>query len=151
MKKFLCYVAILLLILIIATPPLVRMFYEEEVIPEVKDEYYLLTCTKGNYSITQSYKNKEALSLKFERPLLDDNLSEYNDNNALEYVLDNELKGLVNANTIGDDENQRINYLLQFNAIVEEHLIKLNDYRFPLDDQISHYTAYGYTCEKIMQ
>lgn len=152
MKKFLCYLAIFLLILVILTPPLLRVFYKEkEEVEVVKDEYYLLTCTKDNYKISESYKNNNALSIKFERPLVDSNLDTYNDNYSLEYTLDSELKNIVNANTVGEGDNQSISYLLQYSNTNEDKLVKLESFRLPLENQITHYEAHGYTCEKIEQ
>lgn len=152
MKKVLCYLAIILLIIVILTPPLLRIFYKEkEEVEVVKDEYYLLTCIKENYKIMESYKNNNALSIKFERPLVDSNLDTYTDNYSLEYTLDSELKNIINANTVGEGDNQVINYLLQFNNTNDDKLSKLESFRLPLENQITHYEAYGYTCNKIEQ
>lgn len=152
MKKVLCYVAIFLLILVILTPPLLRVFYKgKEVVEVVNDEYAMLICTKDIYKITESYKNNNPLSIKFERPLVDSNLERYSDEFALEYTIDNELKNIVNANTEGEGDNQTISYLLQFNNVSEDNLDKLDSFRLPLENQITHYEAYGYICEKVEQ
>lgn len=152
MKKYLCYLAIFMLVVFILTPPLLRIFYKEkEVVEVVKDKYAMLNCTKNLYTINASYKNDDSLSIKFVRPLIDENLEIYSEDYALEFVLDNELKALVNANVEGEQENQMMSYLLQYKNIVEDKLIKLNDYRLPLENQITHYEAHGYTCEVVEQ
>ena len=153
MKKVLCYLAIVVLILLISVPPLIRVLYPKvEEKPIVIEKYSMLTCTKDSYTINESYKNDKALSIKFTRLLDDQNLEVSNDNNALEFVLDNELKKIVNANIVDEQaEIKMISYLLQYNNVTEESLVNLSDYRLPLENQLTHYQAHGYTCETIEQ
>ena len=68
MKKVLCYIALVLLTVLIITPPLVRVLYKEkdEAEGEIKDKFELLICNKGNFTISTSYKNNEPLNIKFE-------------------------------------------------------------------------------------
>lgn len=150
MKKFLCYVAIFLLILVIAIPPLTRIFYKEKQEEEVvRDIYTLVTCTKDSYIINESYKNDEALSIKFTRSLLDDKLNEYSDDYAIEFTLDNELKNLTTTNE--DNENEKISYLLEFRKVDSSKLEKLANYRLSLDEQIKYYEQDDYACKKMVQ
>lgn len=152
MKKILCYCAIFLLVLVIAIPPLTRIFYKEKEEVIIPDKYYMLTCTKASYTIYEAYRNDEALSIKFRRLLIDNNLDELSENNALEFNLDKEIKQLVNANTEDSTtEEKYINYLLEYRNIVDDKLVGLSNYRLPLDSQIAHYQSYGYTCQKIEQ
>ena len=153
MKKVLCYLAIVVLILLISVPPLIRVLYPKvEEKPIVIEKYSMLTCTKDSYTINESYKNDKALSIKFTRLLDDQNLEVSNDNNALEFVLDNELKKIVNANIVDEQaEIKMISYLLEYRNVTEESLTNLSNYRLPLQDQVNHYQAHGYTCEKIEQ
>jgi len=152
MKKVLCYFAIFFMVLLIALPPLTRVFYKEEEEVVVPDKYFMLNCTKGSYTINESYRNNEALSIKFRRLLIDNNLDVLSETNALEFNLDNEIKQLVNANTEDSESGEKyMYYLLEYRNIVEDKLVGLSNYRLPVDDQLAHYESYGYTCQKIEQ
>lgn len=142
-----CYVAIVFLFLLIAIPPIVRTLYQDEK-EVVIDKYTMITCTKENYTISESYKNGEALSIKFNRLLVDPNLEISTEKYRLEFDLDMALKQIVNANP---SDEELINYLVEFRNLSSEELLKFADYRFPLDSQLTHYQGYGYNCNIIEQ
>lgn len=152
MKKNLCYISIIILIMLIALPPLTRIFYKEKEEIIVPAKYFFLTCSKGEYVINESYRNNEALSIKFKRPLDDENLDVYSDENALEFNLDKEIKNLVNASNEDEEDNKQfISYLLEYRNIVEDKLSGLSNYRMSIDNQITYYQSHGYNCQKVEQ
>lgn len=148
MKKFLCYISIILLVLLIALPPLTRIFYKEKEIEEVvRDTYTLLTCTKDLYIINESYKNNEPLSIKFTKPLEDNNINIEGSN--IEAALDSEIKKLVNSTQ--DEERQEISYILQYQNFDLSTLSGLANFRLSLDNQVKYYEQNGYVCKKMIQ
>ena len=151
MKKILCYIALVLLIGFIITPPLVRVLYkeEEEKPVEVKDKVELLICNKGNFTISSSYKNSVPLNIKFEHLKDDPNLLEENDHNVLEYYLYNGLKGLSYAKqeeSLNNNQETLISYYIVYANSSQTDLMYLNDYRFEIDEQKGIYERAGYTC-----
>lgn len=146
MKKILCYVAIVLLVLVIFVPPLTRIFYKEkEVVNVPKDKYSILKCTKDSYEIASSYKNSEGLNLRFKRLLTDANLESYSEEYAFESNLDVAIKELTNAN-IDQNNEEIITYYLEYKNVVADKLNALNDYRLPLEEQQKTYESKGYVC-----
>ena len=151
MKKVLCYFGLVLLILVIATPPLLRIFYKEEEELPLPDKIQLLMCTKNLYSISTSYKNNVAINIKFTHLQNDPNLGEYTDQMALEYTLDAILKDhpLTTTSTSFDSENEMISYLLMYEKMDASGLGEFSTYRLSLNEQKQSYINEGYTCSII--
>ena len=151
MKKVLCYLGLVLLILIIATPPLLRIFYKEKEELPFKDKIQLLMCTKDTYSISTSYKNGTAINIKFTRLKDDPNLVEYTDQMALEYTLSEILKDnpLVTTSKTSDSGHEMISYLLLYDKVSASGLGEFSNYRLLIDDQKQSYVNEGYLCSII--
>lgn len=150
MKKVLCYIALVFLIVLIITPPLVRVLYkdkDDETI-EVKDKFELLICNKGNFTISTSYKNNEPLNIKFEHLKDEPSLIEEDEGYKLEYYLYNGLKNLSYAK-----EEERVNgndtlisYYIVYTDSSDNDLMYLKEYRYPVREQKNIYEKIGYTC-----
>ena len=153
MKKFFCYIALIVLVGIIALPPLLRTFYQDgDNEPIVVDKYQLLTCTKESYSVASSYKNQEALNIKFKHLVDDPNLVETNDQYALEYKLYNVLPNISSVQKEESTNNENapmISYYIIYNEVNESVLTELSEYRLTLQEQKNYYLARGYTCSVI--
>lgn len=152
MKKFLCYVVLVLLLGIILTPPLVRVFFKEEEEPVVTDKIQLLMCSKNSYGISSSYKNNEAINIKFKHLVDDPNLETYSDEYSLEYMLDVSLKetSAVVKETETDSSGQEvISYYLVYENIDASLLGEFSNYRLGLNEQKQSYVNQGYTCSVI--
>lgn len=148
MNKFLCYIAIVVLIILIAIPPLTRIFYKEkEVLEVVRDTYTLLTCKKESYIINESYKNDDPLSIKFTIPLKVEEVEL--EKGDFELTLENELKNIVNSTQ--DGEKQELSYVLQYQNFDSSKLNGFSKYRLSLDNQIIYYEENGYNCNKMIQ
>lgn len=153
MKKFFCYIALVLLVGVIAVPPLLRVFYKEDDDKvKVVDKYELLTCTKDSYSIASSYKNQEPLNIKFKYLVDDPNLIEDNSQYALEYKLYSVLPNLETAQkeeTTNNDNAKMISYYINYDEVNQSALTELSEYRLNLQEQKNYYLVRGYTCSVI--
>lgn len=151
MKKLLCYLVLIFLVLLIATPPLLRMFYKDEVPKTLPDKFQLLICVKDTYNISTSYKNNEAMNIKFTHLQNDPNLEEYTDQMSLEYTLDAILKEhrLVSTNTSSSDDKEMISYLLTYDNMNTSELGEFSNYRLSLNEQKQSYINEGYSCNVV--
>lgn len=152
MKKFLCYLALIILVVLIALPPMLRAFYKEEEDPVLKDKIQLLMCSKETYNIASSYRNGVAINIKYQHLVNDANLENYTDEYALEYTLDANLKEVPSATreTIkNDDGSDVISYFLVYETVESGLLGDFSNYRLLIEEQKQSYTNQGYTCSII--
>ena len=156
MKKILCYVAIVLLIILIILPPALRLFVKDDYIEEVpKDVIELLMCTKEAESINMPYKNglltmikysfKEEVNsdiVDFDGYINDDsNFGDVNEVETIKSVLEN-ISSTQKENVNGD-----VTYKLELTD-TNKSLVP-ESYRGTSDVMKTYYTNLGYTCNII--
>lgn len=147
MKKFLCYIMILILIALIALPPLLRVFYTEKGVV-IKEKFELMMCTKGDYQISSSYKNGMPLNIEFRYLLNDPNMDVFSEDYALEYNLNTLLKDVHYATReeLMEDDKQIMRYFLIYDNVPNDFILDLDSYRQNIELQKQEYTNNGYTC-----
>lgn len=145
MKKLLCYLAILILIAFIVIPPVVRSVYKDIDKPvEKTDEYAMMTCGNGVYTMTSYYKNSEILNISLDFSQDDENIRELKEepDNSFEHTLYKELES--DTAKVDNSTNDIVSYKLVF-----ANSEKYNSYSYYtslLDTQKTAYEAKGYTC-----
>ena len=145
MKKLLCYLAIIILISFIAAPPIIRKVYSNlGKTVEKTDEYAMMTCGNGIYTMTSYYKNSEILNITFDLSKDDQDIQELNEDidNSFEYTLYSELKN--DSATIDNSNDSIESYKLIFANT--ENFNNYSFYTSLLDSQKKAYEAKGYTC-----
>lgn len=150
MKKILCYVAIVLLIILIVLPPALRIFVKDEGTAEIpKDVIELLTCTKNDESISMPYKNGVLTMIKysFKEQTNSDIFSFNGDTNNYGDVNETEtIKSVLekNPNTQKETNNGEVTYKLEMN---ESNSVQIADtYKGSSEVMKNYYTNLGYSC-----
>lgn len=159
MKKILCYVAIILLIVLIILPPALRILVKGDNDEEVtKDVVELLACTKNDESINMPYKNGNLTMIKysFKEEINPDTFDfnshnnddentdiqdEYGDVNGIETI-----KSILekNSNTHKENINGEISYKLEINDT--NRLQVPETFKGTIDVMRNYYTNEGYSC-----
>lgn len=156
MKKVLCYVSLFFLVMIIFTPPLLRLFYKDkEELPLSTDKYAMLSCAKDDYAITSSYKNNQVLNIKFRLLDGDETLDKMTSDNEIEYTLYNGLKNSPNSKMEEGSMDKdglsvkTLSWTLVFSKANQNTLDNLETARFDLTNQKTYYETAGYICNII--
>lgn len=167
MKKILCYVAIVLLLILIILPPMLRIFVKEEAYEPPKDVVSLLNCNKDDESISMPYLNGGLVSIKYTFPALisspDIYVREDDFDNNLGDILEvpdtnltltpNESKTLKSVlegitNTQSETVNNLTIYTLDMKDTNNSSLVP-NEFKGSSDVMKNYYTNLGYTCNII--
>lgn len=149
MKKVLCYVAIVVLLIIIILPPVFRAFIPESIDEgdKPKQEIVLLNCTRADESINMPYLDGKLNKIKytFNTPVdinNDENQTFENDNEPM--TIKKVLKTLSNTEK-RDDTDGTTTYSLDMNEAGVIDLVPA-EYRDTKENMKTYYTNLGYTC-----
>ena len=135
MKKILCYVALVVLIILIILPPALRIFVKDDNVDTPKDVVELLTCTRGEEEINMPYKNGGLTSIKY---TFVENTA-VNENGTLKSV----LVGI--GNTQIENNNGEVTYRLDMT--LQNNAIQVPDvYKRTSEVMKNYYTNLGYYC-----
>ena len=165
MKKLLCYVAIVILLVIIILPPVFRAFvpenFDESELPP-KQEIVLLNCKRSDETINLPYLDGKLNKIKYtfntpilvddeNEPIDDDNNSNENETNDNEInepmTLKKVLENIPNT-VIRNDTDGTTTYSLDMNEIGVVDLVPA-EYRDTSSNMKSYYTNLGYSCNFI--
>lgn len=138
MKKMLCYVALIVLIVLIILPPALRIFVKEEVLDDVpRDVVELLNCTRDDEEINMPYKNGMLTSIKYR--FMDPGEGATNEVGTLKSVLAN-----ITSTNIEFVEN-KISYSLDLT--VQNNALQVpSEFKGNSEVMSNYYTNLGYSC-----
>lgn len=165
MKKILCYLAIVVLLVFIVLPPVLRLTMKEEneepVVP--KDVIEMLQCTKNEDSLSISYLNGKTYNIRYTEKIVevapdieDENKDELDDN-----VLDNARINPINTT---NDDDRSFKEVLEGYAHVKKtskegkmiYSLDLsssevydrfaNKFKKEINEQMAYFKSLGYTC-----
>jgi len=141
MKKFLCYVALVVLIVLIILPPALRIFVKDDNGDDnPRDVVVLLMCTRGEESINMPYKNGGLMSIKYS--FMDTGVNSEFDINNTETLKDVLVRiGNTQIETLAGKVTYRLDLTVQNNALqVPEK------YKRTSEVMKNYYANLGYTC-----
>lgn len=138
MKKILCYVALVVLIVLIILPPALRIFVKDDGSDDKpRDVVELLTCTRGEEEINMPYKNGGLTSIKYR--FMDTGDGTINETGTLRSV----LAGI--GNTQIESNNGEVTYRLDLT--LQNNAIQVPDeYKRTSEVMKNYYTNLGYSC-----
>lgn len=138
MRKILCYVALVVLIILIILPPALRIFVKDDGSDDKpKDVVELLMCKKGEEEINMPYKNGGLTSIKYR--FMDTGDGTTNETGTLKSV----LVGI--GNTQIENNNGEVTYRLDLT--LQNNAIQVPD-EFKRTSEVmkNYYTNLGYSC-----
>lgn len=137
MKKVLCYLALVVLVILIILPPALRIFVKDDGSDaKPKDVVELLSCKKSNESISMPYKNGALTSIKY-------TVVDNGDNNVTYGTLRNILMNIGNTHT--ETIDGKITYRLDMT--VQNNALRVPDvYKGTSEIMKDYYTRLGYSC-----
>lgn len=139
-KKILCYVALVVLVILIILPPALRLFVKDDVSDTTKDVVVLLTCNKGDEEINMSYKNGTLMNIKYS--FMYDNTNFKDNDSAIKKV----LEGI--ANTQMNTVDGKVTYRLD--TTINNNMLQLpSDYKQSSNEMNNFYVLAGYECLKM--
>ena len=149
MKKVLCYVAIVILLIIIILPPVFRAFISESIDEndKPKQEIVLLNCTRSDESINMPYLDGKLNKIKytFNTPVdinNDENQTDENDNEPM--TIKKVLETISNTEK-RDDTDGTTTYSLDMNESCVIDLVPA-EYSDTKENMKTYYNNLGYTC-----
>jgi len=138
MKKFLCYVALIVLIVLIILPPALRIFVKEDESDNVpRDVVELLNCTRGDEEINMPYKNGMLTSIKYR--FMDPGEGATNEVGTLKSVLANITS--TNIEIIDNEISYRLDLTVQNNTLQVP-----SEFKGTSEVMSNYYTNLGYSC-----
>lgn len=137
MKKVLCYIALVLLVMIIILPPVLRVFNNEKASDnsgiDNSDVIQLLSCDKDSEKVSSSYLNNAITSLKYS----------YTTSDAADFI--SSLKDFMTSNNIeASVSSNEYTYIATFSNNV--YTAGVLSYNQNINTQKSYYESLGYTC-----
>lgn len=138
MKKILCYVALVVLIVLIILPPALRIFVKDDGSDDKpRDVMELLNCKRGEEEINMPYKNGGLTSIKYR--FMDTGDGSTNETGTLKSV----LVGI--GNTQIENSNGEVTYRLDLT--LQNNAIQVPD-EFKRTSEVmkDYYTNLGYSC-----
>ena len=144
MKKILLYFTLFLLVVLLFTPPLLRMLVSDkkEAPEKPKDIYDVIDCRNNrNELINETFLNSKAYSLLYVVPIdvetdLDNSLDE-----------EWELLPLRSYASLTENEEEKTHsYRIEFGNLEDAGI--LNNYSKEIDSQVAYYQSLGFTCTK---
>ena len=157
MKRILCYVVLVLLIVLIVLPPVLRVFAKEEAYVPPKDVVSMLSCTRDNESISMPYLNGNLVSIKYTFPvtiinpdsIVDaDNLGDILEDNDVPLVNNNQtIKNVLEniTNTKSETVDNLTTYLLDMKD-TNNSLQVPSEFKGSSEVMKNYYNNLGYTC-----
>lgn len=165
MKKVLCYIAIVILLIFIILPPILRVFVDDiNVDNKPKEVVELLICTLDQEKINMPYINNKLVNIKYTFPINeDDNIlsdslidnngdiyGDINENSKIILVgesLKNTLETIPNIKK--DSNDGKMTYTLDMNDVNNSSLLPAK-YQDSIGNMKTYYTSLGFSCN-IMQ
>jgi len=155
LKKVLCYVAIVILLIFIILPPSLRIFAKDDFEEKPKDVVTLLTCTKNVETVNMPYLNGNLVSIKYTFQLENNQTNENdfpNDNldNITNDNINSELKNMLESisTTQITTENDLTTYALDMKNINNSNLVP-SKFKDNSTNMKIYYNNLGYTCNII--
>ena len=137
MKKFLCYVALIVLIVLIILPPALRIFVKDDSVDTPKDVVELLNCKRGDEEINMPYKNGMLTSIKYR--FMDTGEGATNEVGTLKSVLANITS--TNIEFVDNEISYRLDLTVQNNALQVP-----SEFKGTSEVMSDYYTNLGYSC-----